>query len=83
MKKPAVALILAGSVALTACQSSSSSDPSVRAHNAEFGCMAGTVGGAIVGGLIGSTIGGGTGRLIGTAVGIGGGGFIGNRLACS
>jgi outer membrane lipoprotein SlyB len=82
MKKPAVALILAGSFALTACQSSSSSDPSVRAHNAEFGCMAGTVGGAIVGGLIGSTIGGGTGRIIGTAVGIGGGGFIGNRLAC-
>jgi outer membrane lipoprotein SlyB len=80
MKKPAVALILAGSFVLTACQSSS--DPSVRAHNAEFGCMAGTVGGAIVGGLIGSTIGGGTGRIIGTAVGVGGGGFLGNRLTC-
>jgi outer membrane lipoprotein SlyB len=80
-KRAAVALILAGSFALTACQSSSS-DPSVRAHNAEFGCMAGTVGGAIVGGLIGSTIGGGTGRLIGAAVGLGGGGYIGNRLAC-
>jgi uncharacterized protein YcfJ len=80
MKKPAVALILAGSFALTACQSSS--DPSVRAHNAEFGCMAGTIGGAIVGGLIGSTLGGGTGRIIGTAVGVGGGGFLGNRLTC-
>jgi outer membrane lipoprotein SlyB len=80
MKKPTTALILIGSFALAACQSSS--DPSVRARNAEFGCMAGTVGGAIVGGLIGSTIGGGTGRLIGTAVGVGGGGYLGNRLAC-
>jgi outer membrane lipoprotein SlyB len=80
MKKPALAIALAGSFALTACQSSS--DPNVQARNAEFGCIAGTVGGAIVGGLIGSTIGGGTGRVIGTAVGLGGGGFLGNRLAC-
>ncbi|MCV3241362.1 glycine zipper 2TM domain-containing protein [Mesorhizobium sp. ZC-5] len=80
MKKPAVALMLAGILALSACQSSS--DPSVQAHNAEFGCIAGTVGGAIVGGLIGSTIGGGSGQVIGTAIGVGGGGFLGNRLAC-
>lgn len=80
MRKSTMAIVLAGTFALTACQSSS--DPSVRAHNSEFGCIAGTVGGAIVGGLIGSTIGGGSGRVIGTAIGLGGGGYLGNRLAC-
>lgn len=71
----------AASVLLIAgCQSSS--DPQVQARNHEFGCMAGTVGGAIVGGLIGSTIGAGSGAVIATAVGIGGGGYLGNRLAC-
>jgi outer membrane lipoprotein SlyB len=71
---------LAAASLLASCQSNS--NPEVQARNHEFGCIAGTVGGAIVGGLIGSTIGGGTGRLIGEAVGIGGGGFLGNRLAC-
>ncbi|KXF74861.1 hypothetical protein ATN84_21785 [Paramesorhizobium deserti] len=80
MKKSIVTIVLSGTFALSACQSSS--DPNVRAQNAEFGCIAGTVGGAIVGGLIGSTIGGGTGRVIGSAIGIGGGGYLGNRLAC-
>ncbi|WP_371929629.1 hypothetical protein [Phyllobacterium sp. 21LDTY02-6] len=65
---------------IAGCQSSSS--PDVRARNAEFGCIAGTVGGAIVGGLVGSTIGGGGGRVLAEAVGIGGGGYLGNRLAC-
>jgi outer membrane lipoprotein SlyB len=80
MKRTTSAVVLAGTFALTACQSSS--DPSVRAHNSEFGCIAGTVGGAIVGGLLGSTIGGGSGRVVAEAVGVGGGGFLGNRLAC-
>lgn len=68
------ALLLAG------CQSNP--NPEVQARNSEFGCIAGTVGGAIVGGLIGSTIGGGGGRVLAEAAGIGGGGFLGNRLAC-
>lgn len=80
MKRTTLAVVLAGTFALTACQSSS--DPSVQAHNSEFGCIAGTVGGAVVGGLIGSTIGGGAGTVLAEAVGIGGGGYLGNRLAC-
>jgi uncharacterized protein YcfJ len=80
MRKSTLAIVLAGTFVLTACQSSS--NPEVQARNSEFGCIAGTVGGAIVGGLIGSTIGGGTGRVIGSAIGIGGGGYLGNRLAC-
>ncbi|GGE50301.1 hypothetical protein GCM10007276_29220 [Agaricicola taiwanensis] len=70
----AIAMLLAG------CQSSP--DPQVQARNHEFGCVAGTIGGAIVGGLIGSTIGAGGGAVLATAAGIGGGGFLGNRLAC-
>lgn len=79
MRKSTLAIVLAGTFALTACQSSSS--PQVQARNSEFGCIAGTVGGAIVGGLVGSAI-GGRGRVLAEAVGIGGGGYLGNRLAC-
>ncbi|MER9969863.1 hypothetical protein [Mesorhizobium sp. M0060] len=75
-----LAIVLAGTFALTACQSSS--NPEVQARNSEFGCIASTVGGAIVGGLVGSAIGGGRGRVLAEAVGIGGGGYLGNRLAC-
>jgi len=66
--------------ALAACQSPSGSHS--RAQNAEFNCIAGTVGGAVVGGLLGSTIGGGRGRTAATAVGIGAGGYIGNTMGC-
>lgn len=66
--------------ALSACQSPSAS--SGHGRNAEFNCIAGTVGGAIVGGLLGSTIGGGRGRTAATAVGIGAGGYIGNTMGC-
>lgn len=80
MRKSTLAIVLAGTFALTACQLSSS--PQVQARNSEFGCIAGTVGGAIVGSLVGSAIGGGRGRVLAEAVGIGGGGYLGNRLAC-
>lgn len=73
-----IALISLG--ALSACQSPSGSSGAGR--NAEFNCIAGTVGGAIVGGLLGSTIGGGRGRTAATAVGIGAGGYIGNNMGC-
>ncbi|TBB78105.1 hypothetical protein ELH43_23135 [Rhizobium ruizarguesonis] len=74
-------IILAGCLAVSACQSG----PTLQAvsdRNSEFGCIAGTVGGAIVGGLIGSTIGAGTGQVLAVGAGIGGGGYVGNRLAC-
>lgn len=74
-------LVLASSVLLLAgCQSAST--PEVQARNHEFGCIAGTIGGAVIGGLIGNTIGGGGGRVLATAAGIGGGGFLGNQLSC-
>ena len=81
MLKIRISAISAAALMLGSCQSSP--DPQVQARNHEFGCIAGTVGGAIVGGLIGSTIGAGTGQVLATAAGIGGGGYIGNRLACS
>ncbi|KAA0969844.1 glycine zipper 2TM domain-containing protein [Aureimonas fodinaquatilis] len=78
MRKASVALGLAGMLALAACQSTGTSSE----KNQEFNCMAGTIGGAVVGGLLGSTIGGGSGRVVGAALGAGGGGLLGNRLAC-
>lgn len=80
MIKRRILAVTATAILIAGCQSSS--NPDVRAHNAEFGCIAGTVGGAIVGGLVGSAIGGGSGRVLAEAVGIGGGGYLGNRLAC-
>jgi len=74
----AVAMISLG--ALAACQTTSGSHSQSR--NAEFNCIAGTIGGAVVGGLLGSTIGGGRGRTAATAVGIGAGGYIGNTMGC-
>ena len=73
-----IAMISLG--ALAACQSPSGSGGHSR--NAEFNCIASTVGGAVVGGLLGSTIGGGRGRTAATAVGIGAGGYIGNSMGC-
>ena len=75
----AAALISLG--ALAACQAPSSGSHS-HSRNAEFNCIAGTVGGAVIGGLLGSTIGGGRGRTAATAVGIGAGGYIGNTMGC-
>lgn len=65
---------------LVACQAPSGSHS--RSQNAEFNCIAGTVGGAVVGGLLGSTVGRGRGRTAATAVGIGAGGYIGNAMGC-
>lgn len=65
---------------LVACQAPSGSHS--RSQNAEFNCIAGTVGGAVVGGLLGSTVGRGRGRTAATAVGIGAGGYIGNTMGC-
>ncbi len=79
-KRMTLAIVLAGLGALAACQSSPGAHGQSR--NAEFNCIAGTVGGAVVGGLLGSTIGGGSGRTIATAVGIGAGGYAGNRMGC-
>jgi len=78
--KAMVAMALISLGALAACQSPSGSHGHSR--NAEFNCVAGTVGGAVIGGLLGSTIGGGRGRTAATAVGIGAGGYIGNAMGC-
>ena len=80
MKKATLILALASLGALAACQTPSGSHG--RSNNSEFNCIAGTVGGAVIGGLLGSTIGGGRGRTATTAVGIGAGGYIGNRMGC-
>jgi outer membrane lipoprotein SlyB len=73
---------LAASLALAGCQTSSGPQTASQARNHEFSCVAGTIGGAVIGGLVGSTIGGGRGTVLATAAGIGGGGYLGNRLAC-
>ena len=81
MRKISLVIALMGLGALAACESPSHSQRS-HSHNSEFNCIAGTVGGAVVGGLLGSTIGGGRGRTAATAVGIGAGGYVGNRMGC-
>ncbi len=77
MRKLSLALVLTSSFILAACQSNGTGN-----QYSEFECIAGTVGGAVIGGLVGSTIGGGTGKTIATAAGIGLGGYGGNRLGC-
>ena len=79
MRKITLILALAGLGALAACETPNSHG---RSSNSEFNCIAGTVGGAVVGGLLGNTIGGGRGRTAATAVGIGAGGYLGNRMGC-
>ncbi|WP_017523490.1 glycine zipper 2TM domain-containing protein [Pusillimonas noertemannii] len=80
MRKATLVLALASLGALAACQTPSNSHGSSK--HSEFNCIAGTVGGAVVGGLLGSTIGGGRGRTVSTAVGIGAGGYLGNQMGC-
>ena len=80
MKKALLVISLASLGALAGCQAPSGHSGSSR--NSEFNCIAGTVGGAVIGGLLGSTIGGGRGRTAATAVGIGAGGYIGNSMGC-
>lgn len=79
MKQLSLSLALASLFALAACQAPGSRGG--ESANAEFNCIAGTVGGAVIGGLLGSAIGGGRGRTIATAVGVGAGGYLGNTLS--
>lgn len=82
MIKATIAISLLSLGALTACQAPSNSQGRSGSNNSEFNCIAGTVGGAIIGGLLGSTIGGGRGRTAATAVGIGAGGYLGHSMGC-
>ncbi len=82
MNKATFAILLISAGALAACQSPSGSHGGSASRHSEFNCIAGTVGGAVIGGLLGSTIGGGRGRTAATAVGIGAGGYIGNSMGC-
>jgi len=80
MRKTSFVIVLLGLGLLAACQAPSGSRG--QSSNSEFNCIAGTVGGAVVGGLLGNSIGGGRGRTATTAVGIGAGGYLGNRMGC-
>ena len=82
MKTIKLALAVASLVALAACQAPSGSQGRGGSSNSEFNCIAGTIGGAVVGGLLGSTIGGGRGRTAATALGAGAGGYVGNQMGC-
>lgn len=82
MRKAAVIMALVSLGVLTACQMPSTSRGS-QSSMSEFDCIAGTVGGAVIGGLLGSTIGGGKGRTVATAAGIGAGGYVGNSMGCN
>jgi len=68
-------------VLLAAC-ATARNDQELKAHNHEFGCMAATIGGGLIGALAGSTIGHGRGAALGMAGGAGLGGYLGNHLAC-
>lgn len=81
MKKSTATILVGATFALSACASQPVSQ-SVIDRNAEFACVAGTVGGAIVGGLAGATIGAGTGQIAAIGGGIGVGGVVGNLLTC-
>lgn len=74
-------LALFSMVGLAACESPGH-HAGQRASQSEFNCIAGTVGGAVIGGLLGSTIGGGSGRTVATVAGAGGGGYVGHRVGC-
>ena len=53
----------------------------VMADEIDWGNVAGTTAGVIIGGALGSQVGGGNGRYVGTAVGAALGGAVGNRVA--
>lgn len=80
MKKSVLMLALVSMAALAACESVDGTGK--RAQYSEFNCVAGTVGGAVIGGLLGSTIGGGRGKTVATIAGAGGGGYVGHRVGC-
>jgi outer membrane lipoprotein SlyB len=80
MTKCAIGLILLGCLALSGCQSAAMSQGG---RSNEFGCIAGTVGGAIVGGLAGATIGSGSGQLWAVGGGATLGAAGGSALTCS
>jgi outer membrane lipoprotein SlyB len=80
MNNCTLVLILAGTLALSGCQSAALSQGG---RTGEFGCIAGTVGGAVVGGLAGATIGSGSGQLWAVGGGAVLGSAAGSALTCS
>lgn len=81
MKKISVIVATVSLGLLAGCRAPYSGG-SGHSSQAEFNCIAGTVGGAIIGGLVGSTIGGGRGQTLATAAGIGAGGYAGHAMGC-
>ncbi len=81
MKNLVIAGAFAISTVLIACGPAPTPQGQARRQH-EIACMAGTVGGALIGGAIGNQFGGGRGRTILTAGGAAGGGYLGNRYSC-
>ncbi|WEX76252.1 hypothetical protein PYH37_004545 [Sinorhizobium numidicum] len=79
MSNRTITLILAGGLALSGC---AGTPQRVAGTNPEFGCIAGSVGGAVLGGLVGATIGSGTGQLVAVGTGVALGGAAGTVLTC-
>ena len=73
-----ITLALLSCLALSGCQSATMTG----GRPAEFGYIAGTVGGAVVGGLAGATIGSGTGQLWAVGGGAVLGSAAGSALTC-
>ncbi|MGF6176720.1 hypothetical protein [Ensifer sp. 4252] len=78
MSNLTLTLILAGGLALSGCQSATMSQGGA----GDFGCLAGTVSGAILGGFAGSAIGAGSGQLWAVGGGATLGGAAGSALTC-
>lgn len=83
MKKRLVrtAALALACMSLVACTQPRTPEERARRDH-EVACMAGTVGGALVGAAVGSAFGGGVGRLILTGAGGGVGAVAGRRLIC-
>ena len=74
-------LIAILAVGLSGCSPATTAEGQA-ARDHEMSCMAGSVGGALVGAAVGSLFGGGIGRTIMTSAGAGVGATEGQRLAC-
>jgi surface antigen len=68
MKRSAIALVLAGTLALGACAGAGQKE------------TAGGIGGAVIGGLLGSQIGQGTGKVVATGIGAALGSLAGSSI---
>lgn len=76
---PSLLLVCAG--ALQACGPAATPEQQ-RAREHEIACVAGSIGGALIGGAIGNQFGGGSGKDILTAAGASAGAVAGQSYSC-